>query len=39
MYIYESRWLKCNKAEAELCSTADGSLPPTCVNLYAPEHQ
>ena len=36
---YESRWLKCNKAEAELCSMADGSLPPTYVNLCAPECQ
>ena len=36
---YESRWLKCNKAEAELCSTADGAPPPTCVNLCAPECQ
>ena len=36
---YESQWLKCSKAEAELCSTADGSLPPTYVNLCAPEHR
>ena len=36
---YESRWLKCNKAEAERYSTADGSPPRIYVNLYAPEHQ
>ena len=36
---YESRWLKFNKAEAELCSTADGSLPQIYANLYAPEYQ
>ena len=32
MYIKESPWLKCNKAEGELCSKAAGSLPQICVS-------
>ena len=36
---YESRWLKCNKAEAELYSTAGGYPPSTYVSLCALERQ
>ena len=35
---YESRWLKCSKAEDEQYSTADGSPPPTYMSLCALEH-
>ena len=36
---HESWWLKCSKAEAELCSTADGSPPPICVSPCGLEHR
>ena len=36
---YESRWLKCNKAEDERYSTAGGSPPPIYVSLCALERQ
>ena len=39
MYILTAGGFKCSKAEGELCSTADGSLPLTYVNLCAPECQ
>ena len=39
-YVHdESRWLRCNMAEVEQCSTAGGSPPLTYVSLCALERQ
>ena len=38
MYMKKSLWLRCNKAEDEQYSTADGSPPPICVSLCALGH-
>ena len=39
-YVHdESRWLKYSMDEAEQCSMAGGSPPPTYVSLCALEHQ